>query len=267
MISDEPTNPVGATTAEAPPKPATAPKTGQPSRSKAAAAARTAPASQGPTTPTAPARVRRAERRPEMIRQRREERYKQYERQRRQWFYTKIGFAVVGLLLLAAVAFLVFEWIQGQIDEAALDNVQEYGYEGSQHTATPGEPVTYTEVPPVGGTHDTVWQNCGYYEAPINNWNGVHSMEHGAVWITYRPDLPQEQVDELRELADGTSYILVSPNPDLPTPVVLSAWNHQLQLDSVDGEGFDAFIRKYRRSADAPEPQGVCSGGTSATAA
>jgi hypothetical protein len=50
----------------------------------------------------------------------------------------------------------------------------------------------------------------------------VRTREHGAVWITYRPDLPAQQVEALRELAEGNSYVLVSPFPDLPVPVVAS---------------------------------------------
>jgi hypothetical protein len=52
----------------------------------------------------------------------------------------------------------------------------------------------------------------------VRNETAVHSMEHGAVWITYRPDLPAEQVDKPRELATSKTYVLVSPYPDLQAP-------------------------------------------------
>jgi uncharacterized protein DUF3105 len=61
--------------------------------------------------------------------------------------------------------------------------------------------VDYRQGPPVGGDHASIWQNCGFYSGPVRNETAVHSMEHGAVWITYRPGLPTEQVDKLRELA------------------------------------------------------------------
>ena len=73
--------------------------------------------------------------------------------------------------------------------------------------------MEYEESPPVGGPHSGTWQNCGIYEAPINNENGVHSLEHGAVWITYDPSLPQEDIDTLNALDDN--YMLVSPYPGL----------------------------------------------------
>jgi hypothetical protein len=122
-------------------------------------------------------------------------------------------------------------------------------------------PVSYPQVPPVGGKHAPIWQNCGFYDTPIRNENGVHSLEHGAVWITYRPDLTGEQVDALRSLARGDTYLLVSPYPDLATPVVASAWGRQLQLDSVDDPRLDEFVRAFRLGRQAPEVGERCDGG------
>src|SRR5215208_5439695 len=47
--------------------------------------------------------------------------------------------------------------------------------------------INYPQNPPVGGPHNPVWQKCGFYSKPVRNEHAVHSMEHGAVWITYRP--------------------------------------------------------------------------------
>ena len=47
--------------------------------------------------------------------------------------------------------------------------------------------MTYTETPPAGGPHDPVWDDCGVYTQPLRNENAVHALEHGTVWITYRP--------------------------------------------------------------------------------
>jgi Protein of unknown function (DUF3105) len=125
--------------------------------------------------------------------------------------------------------------------------------------------VTYEVQPPVGGAHNNVLQNCGFYAQPINNENAVHSLEHGAVWITYHPDLPPDQVETLRGLADQ-SYILVSPYPDLKAPVVLSAWGKQLTVQSASDSGVEAFINEYRQSREnTPEFGAACDGGTSAT--
>lgn len=124
-------------------------------------------------------------------------------------------------------------------------------------------PVTYAQTPPVGGNHAPVWQNCGFYSAPIANENGVHTLEHGAVWITYRPDLPQDQVAALRQLTRGQTFILITPFPNLPSPVVASAWGKQLPLARGDDSELSAFIRAFRLKQEngAPEPGAPCTGG------
>ena len=141
----------------------------------------------------------------------------------------------------------------------SLDAVKTYDFAGSQHTT---DAVTYEENPPAGGPHDPTWLNCGVYDAQVRNENAVHSMEHGAVWITYRPDLPAAQVQELEDAVAGETYTVLSPYPGLPSPVVLSAWNHQLALDSADDPRVEAFLAKYVQGAQTPEPGAPCSNGT-----
>lgn len=122
--------------------------------------------------------------------------------------------------------------------------------------------VSYEQSVPVGGAHNPVWQNCGFYSSPVHNENAVHSMEHGAVWITYQPDLPSDQVEVLRNLAHDNSYVLVSPFPDSPAPVVASAWGKQLQLDSATDPRLEQFVSAFREGPQTPEPGAPCTNGT-----
>ena len=122
-------------------------------------------------------------------------------------------------------------------------------------------PVTYPQVPPVGGDHSAAWQNCGFYSTPVVPEAAVHSLEHGAVWITLRPDLPADQVDILRRLANSRSHVLVSPWPQgLPSPVVASGWGVQLELPSASDPRLAAFVAAYAGRGMAPEPGASCSG-------
>jgi putative peptide zinc metalloprotease protein len=124
--------------------------------------------------------------------------------------------------------------------------------------------VVYEHTPPVGGNHAPVWQNCGFYGTPIASESAVHSMEHGAVWITYRPDLPEAQVTALRDLAREDHNVLVSPYPDLPTPIVASAWGNQLWLEEAHDPRLFEFTSFFASGRQAPEPNGPCTGGTGA---
>ena len=122
-------------------------------------------------------------------------------------------------------------------------------------------PVNYPQSPPVGGDHAHVWQNCGVYDTPIANENAVHSLEHGAVWLAYRPDLPADQVEVLRAFAPNQSHILVSPYPGLKEAVVATAWSKQLRLDSVTDPRIAVFVATYQEGPHTPELGATCSGG------
>ena len=145
-----------------------------------------------------------------------------------------------------------------------LDAVTTASYRAGLHMAGP---IDYTESPPVGGAHNVVWQNCGIYDVPIHNEHAVHSLEHGAVWITYRSDLPPDQVQILRSAASD-DFMLLSPYTGLASPVVASAWNHQIRLDGAADPRLQRFIDRYKNNPDTtPEFGAPCAGGTSATAA
>ena len=122
--------------------------------------------------------------------------------------------------------------------------------------------VTYPQNPPVGGPHAGVWLNCGIYDAPVANENAVHSMEHGAVWITYQPTLAAADVQHLASLVKGHSFVILSPYDGLPTPVVASAWGVQLQVQTAYDSRISQFIQKYEQGPQTPEQGASCSGGT-----
>jgi hypothetical protein len=139
------------------------------------------------------------------------------------------------------------------------EGVQTYDV-GSANVHTE-ENVDYEQTPPAGGPHNPVWQNCGFYDKPIRDENAVHSLEHGAVWISYLPNLPQDEIERLRDLTESNHYVLVSPYPDLDSPVVASAWGKQLALESAEDPALERFIQVYVQGPQTPEPGAPCSGG------
>lgn len=135
------------------------------------------------------------------------------------------------------------------------EGVKSYAGLSQEHTE---DPVSYPQNPPVGGKHNPQWQTCGYYSEPIQTEKGVHSMEHGAVWITYQTSLPADQIALLSTMADGHDHLLISPFFGLPTPVVASAWGEQLQLDSATDPRLAQFIEYYEEGPQTPEPGVRC---------
>jgi Protein of unknown function (DUF3105)/TIR domain len=197
----------------------------------------------------------------------------------------------LGLLLVVVVAVGIGIWqlsrvtgdpasgpgtgaAQGWQEQAAgIDGLQDYltshpdWYEvdptlGNHRTGR----LTYPVDPPAGGLHNPVWQDCmgDVYPAEIPKERVMHSLEHGAVWVTYRPDLPPDQVERLAKRVRDVAYTLMSPYPGLDRPISLQAWGYQIKVDNAADHRIDEFLTALRRNA-APEPGAACSGGSTGT--
>ena len=143
-------------------------------------------------------------------------------------------------------------------DAQKIDGLQSFDGLTSNHVQGT---VTYPQTPPVGGDHASVWLNCGIYASPVPNENAVHDLEHGAVWITYRPDLSKADVSKLVAVAKGQTYFDLSPYPGLPAPVVASAWGRQVRLSGADDPRLQSFVKQFRLGKQSPEPGASCTGG------
>ena len=111
--------------------------------------------------------------------------------------------------------------------------------------------------------HDPVWLDCGAYDAPVRDENAVHDLEHGSVWITYRPGLDAAAVDTLTQALPQNG--ILSPYDGLPAPVVVTVWGRQLRLTGADDPRLPLFIARYGDGHSAPEPFASCAGGVRET--
>lgn len=122
-------------------------------------------------------------------------------------------------------------------------------------------PIQYDIEPPPGGPNAGVVQDCGLYRVPVQNENAVASLANGAVWIAYDPELPAEDVDNLRAFAEDQLFVLLAPYPGLESPVVLTAWGVQAHIDNTLDPRIPGFIQEYMNGDQSPISNGTCSGG------
>ena len=139
-------------------------------------------------------------------------------------------------------------------------------FEETDTTHVPAtERVQYERVPPTGGPHDLVWAECTgtVYTVPVRNENMVHSMEHGAVWIAYHPDqVSGPALQALINRVQGQPYTMLSPYPELPAPISLQSWGHQLRLDDAQDPRIDQFLQALRSNPyTSPEAGSPCETG------
>ena len=169
---------------------------------------------------------------------------------------------VLGLLLLGILVYAVMNQGAGflnPIDKAdkSVSGVLKYKESRKHVDGT----VKYAQTPPAGGDHNAEAQSCAVYTAPIPNEHAVHSLEHGAVWVTYRPDLPAAEVTALKSMVEGNAYRMLSPYPGLKSPISLQAWGRQIFVNKASDPKVNEFLKAYTQGPQAPE-NGVCQGNT-----
>jgi hypothetical protein len=208
--------------------------------------------------------------------------------------FTFTGVGVVALGLIGAAVFVVWDRSQppegitsfygeyqnysevtealqdGDVKEEDLDNpwvVQQTHIDGEDPTAVP----EYAITPPAGGDHLSQWQTCtgSVYDAPIMDGNAVHSLEHGAVWLTYDPALVDgDGIEQLRAKVEGRDFSMMSPYPEMGTEVSVQAWGVQYKTNDINDPKIDEFMDFYIQNADnAAEPGAQCANGLTTTTA
>jgi hypothetical protein len=182
--------------------------------------------------------------------------------------------SAVGVLAVAIIGYGAYAAFQGskpwQDKANDINGIVNYGkkypdlVKPAQHQTGA---IKYDIQPPVAGPHNGAWQNCmgDVYDAPIANEHAVHSLEHGAVWITYRKDLPADQVSTLAAKVRGKEKMLMSPYEGLDKPISLQAWGYQLKVDNADDGRIDEFIKDLRVNASVEGPTISCAEGITAT--
>ena len=176
-----------------------------------------------------------------------------------------IGAAIAGgVAVVALIVTTVVLTPQAASYSAGGDGTEVDGVQTFDNTSTHVEGVVdYAQTPPAGGPHNPAWLNCGVYTEPVPAENAVHSLEHGALWVTYDPSISDAALESLRSVLPST-YVILSPFDDLPAPIVLSGWNSQLQVDDADDPRIAAFIEEYWQSQNVPEPGALCTGAVDA---
>jgi hypothetical protein len=130
--------------------------------------------------------------------------------------------------------------------------------------------VDYPTHPPVGGEHwppsafgAIGWMACAVYTAPVVDEFAVHSLEHGAVWVTYLPSLPASGVAQLQQLAGiRPDYVLVSLYPGQRSPVEITAWGAQLAVTDPTDVRLAQFTRTYAGGGQGGELGADCAHGS-----
>ena len=115
------------------------------------------------------------------------------------------------------------------------------------------------DQPPTSGTHANP-VSWGVYDTEIRDDEALHNLEHGGVYVSYHPDLPEDEVDKLKALlfapySDSEFQprkIIMAPRENNKAPIVLSSWLRSEKLENFDAEKIKEYVT--RNTGKSPEP-------------
>ncbi len=116
-----------------------------------------------------------------------------------------------------------------------------------------GTAVTYNSNPPSSGPHYAESAHAGIYDKAISDGYLVHSLEHGAVILWYRPNLSAAEIEELKSIYNSVPVKkkIMTPRESLDVPVALSSWGRILKLNQIDPQKITDFMRvNYDRAPE-----------------
>lgn len=133
--------------------------------------------------------------------------------------------------------------------------------EGRAHVPD-GTKENYNSNPPTSGPHYANSQPAGIYDKPIPDGNLIHSMEHGAVILWYKPSatadtqtvegtesaktigLSNQDIDRLKQIFSSVSVgkKIMVPRDSLNAPVALTSWGRLFKLQTIDEAQIKTFM-------------------------
>lgn len=120
--------------------------------------------------------------------------------------------------------------------------------QGREHVA-PGHQHEYNSNPPTSGWH--WWQPAewGVYKTELLDEQVVHNLEHGGIWISYKPGIPDEMRQKLEAFYEKWGRkIIVTPRAKNDSDIALAAWTRldTLSVAEYSDDRIEKFIKAFR---------------------
>lgn len=123
--------------------------------------------------------------------------------------------------------------------------------QGREHIPEGTSHPVYTSNPPTSGPHYAQPAQAGIYDSELEDERVIHNLEHGHVWISYKPSSASaELISNLKKVVDENSrMVILSPREANDSLIALASWTRLLKLDYFDNDKIVDFIKTNRGHA------------------
>ncbi|MFY9493359.1 MAG: DUF3105 domain-containing protein [Minisyncoccia bacterium] len=176
---------------------------------------------------------------------RRQEQDQQFESLNRKRKIKKTAVWLIAIVVLLLIVGGAYQWTKSSEANRPGEAIPVQPAEHIQ----PGQPLPglYLSNPPVSGWHYGETVEWGIYDQELVDQNVIHNLEHGGIWITYKPDIPAELVENLKRVAgEYKRKVVLSPRAANDSPIALAAWGWLDKFDYFDEARIKKFIKAYK---------------------
>lgn len=159
----------------------------------------------------------------------------------------RILWVVGSLLAVVAIIWLIIWLVIRNAKNAPGLSYQEIGREHIGLNAPLPKP--YNSNPPSSGGHYASPANSGVYDYEVNDKIFIHNLEHGGVWIAYRPGVSAQVVEDIKSIVKefGGSKLVMAPRSANDADIAIVAWTRVLKFNLVGGALSDQQKNELRR--------------------
>lgn len=164
-------------------------------------------------------------------------------RTRRKRVFKKVSYWIAGLVVVIGGGWLLIS----ATGPKGPDYSQAYPILGRNHIAD-GSTASYNSNPPTSGDHYTAAAPARFYDKELPDEQLVHNLEHGHVWIAYKPSLSGEIIGILKDFSGGN--VVVAPRSKNDFDITLAAWGRldkfNIETSGIDRQRIKDFISRYQ---------------------
>ncbi|MBI3046659.1 MAG: DUF3105 domain-containing protein [Candidatus Harrisonbacteria bacterium] len=181
--------------------------------------------------------------------ERREQKRKLREAEDQRLRLKKLVKKTVYILVAILVVFGIVRWITNQFPKGQ-DYSVTFPVLGRDHIYDGSARPDYNSNPPTSGPHYATPATVRFYSQELSDEQLVHNLEHGHIWVSYKPDLASEIIKVLRGFAGRNT--IVTPRSANDFDIALAAWGRLDKFNLVgnvaDKQRIRDFVLRYQNS-------------------
>lgn len=173
--------------------------------------------------------------------------------------FKKLSIWLLVILIIGGGLYWLAKRNSEKISERKIYAVQ-VSDQGRGHINVGASHPAYNSNPPTSGPHYEKWEEKGIYKVQQPDEGMIHNLEHGYIWISYRPDASPEVIKQLENFYGFGKKIVVEPRKENDKLIAIAAWNWLDKFDPASKNSLnDAELKRIGDFIDqyinqGPEP-------------